>query len=129
LAIKFHKDLKKQQDEDEQRKMIDKDIEEQQKNEANPDTIESYAQNWYLLISNKTKYEFHKDKMTYFKSMYDLRAKSIREQNSKFPSYESEWLPLYKKRLEERGESDIYELLKLGHEKLSSEIFIPIKEK
>jgi hypothetical protein len=122
LDVKFHENLKKEQEKEEKRRNIVKDIEEQQENEGKNDTIEHYARNWYLAITNYAKQMYHLDKVKYFKSMFEKRRDEIREQFSRQPEFEEQWLPLYKKRLTERGEDNAYSCLESGHDELYKDI-------
>lgn len=123
LASKYHSNLKKELEREEKRKKIVHEIEEQQENENNPDTIEHYARNWFLAISNYAKLQFHDDKLKHFKSMFVKRKEQILDQYKKQPQFEDIWLDIYKDRLTERGEENVYHSLKNGHDELYNEIF------
>lgn len=122
LEKQFQSDIINKEERNKKNEELDKELDEQQENEQNKDSIEYYAHNWFNAIKNKASYEYHKSQVEYYEQMFQARVNKIREQNGKQPEYEDQWLILYKNRLARRNESDVYKFLVQGHDLLKEEI-------
>lgn len=122
LEKQFQANLLEQDEKSKRNDEVDRELEIQQENELNKETIDYYAHNWFNVIKNKASYEYHKTQMEYYEKMYQDRVNKIREQYSKYPKYESEWLPLYQERLKRRKEEDVYKFLVQGHSLLKDQV-------
>jgi len=122
LEKQFQTDILNREEKQKRGEQLDKELEIQQENELNKETIEYYAHNWFNAIKNKASYEYHKSQADYYEKLYSERVDKIRKQYSKYPKYESEWLPLYQERLTRRGEEDVYKFLVQGHDLLKDQI-------
>jgi len=122
LNKQYASDLKDEDGRIKKNKEIGRQLDEQQELEGKDDTIEHYAQNWFLAIKNKAEYEYHRDRMEHFHKMYVMRKDIIKTQYSAQPHFEEEWLPLYKDRLTYRGEGNVYQAMESGHAQLVEDI-------
>lgn len=122
LETQYQTKILKESEENEQREIISKELDEQVMNELNTDTVEHYAHNWFNVIRNKAEYEHHKQQMEYYKKQYENRVEKVVTQYKAQPELEKDWLPLYEKRLTKRGEEDVYIMLKAGHDALVGDI-------
>lgn len=118
----YYEQLEKEQKAKIKREKIMKGIEEQQQKELDPNSIENYVNNWFLAIKNYKSYQYHIQKATHFKKMFMNRKKSIKKQYKEQPEYEEQWENIYKKRLQERGEMDVFLALQKGHSELKEKI-------
>lgn len=122
LEKQFQLDISRQEEKRKKNEEIDLELERQQEKEFNNETIEHYAHNWFNAIKNKSSYEYHKSQMEHYEKSYLDRVTKIREQHSKQPEFENEWLILYQDRLNRRNENDVYKFLLQGHALLKDEI-------
>lgn len=122
LENQYREKILKEKDEEEKRELISKELDEQTINELDPNTVDHYAHNWFNAIRNKAEYEYHKREMEKYLSLYQNRIDKIITQYNNDPSVEETWLDIYKNRLTRRGEADIYEMLKMGHDALIDNI-------
>lgn len=122
LDTKYYENLKQEQEKEQKRKRIVKEIEEQQENESKADTIDHYARNWFLAITNYSKQMYHVEQKNHFEKMFEKRRQQIREQFIKQPKYEEDWLNIYEYRLTERGEENVFKSIKAGHDELYDNI-------
>jgi hypothetical protein len=119
-AITNHK--KELQRREEERAQIEKQILEEHANSEDPETLDHYIYNWYLLVRSRSEIEYHRSNLTAAEEEYNSRLLKIREQYHKQPEIGENWLPLLEERLAKRGESHIFQAIKNGYQQLRHEV-------
>ena len=94
---------------------ISKELDKEQKQELDPTSLEHYVHNWFLTIKNKSEYEYHKERAEHFEKMYNMRSERVQKQYTDNPSIDNDWLGIYEKKLERRGEKELFSVLKQGY--------------
>ena len=122
LELQYEKDVKEWKIKKEKRENLTKELEEDDILEKDPTTVEHYAKNWYTCILNKSQYEYHKGQAEQFLNVFNKRKEKIQDQYRKDPSVDDKWLPLYKTKLENRGETHVFEAMEKGYQLLKDEI-------
>ena len=122
LQKQFEEDIIKREEEERRREEIRTEIELQGENELDCTTIDYYVHNWFNVIKNKASYEYHKEQMDYYKTMYNKRADKVRKQYLAQPEFDNQWLEIYEERLRRRGEEDVFIMMKEGHKVLKDKI-------
>ena len=110
------------------REEVNKEVEEEIEREGHSDTIEYYARNWYLAISNEGKIKTLEKQLEETKKNYQMRIDKIRTQYAKQPEMEDKWIPLMTKKLTKRDEKFVLSGLIDGHERLKDLILNKTEE-
>lgn len=106
----------------EKRIALEKEIEEEAKAETDPNSVEHYKRSVYLAIKNREAYNFYTKQAEEAKQLYEKRLADAKAHYAAHPEHESEWLPILKDRLLERGESTLYNQIEAGYTTLRPEI-------
>ena len=83
-------------------------ITEENENEKNPSHIEHYKRNVMLAIENRDAARRFERQAVEMRKKYEERLSASINHYSEHPEHDSKLLPFLKKKLEERGESNIY---------------------
>lgn len=113
---------KEQKEKYEKRLEVEREIMDEVEEEKDPNSIEYFKRQCYLAIKNRASYHMHTKEADSAWENYKKREALIREHYGKFPQHEKEWLPMFKKKLIERGESDLYFGVESAYKELRDEL-------
>lgn len=114
---------KLEQQQREERLRIEKQILEEHANSENPESLDHYIYNWYLLVQSRSEIEYHKEQLRVAEEKYLRGVEKIHKQYLEQPEVEQTWLGVLEERLKERGEEGIFNAIKQGYLKLRPELF------
>lgn len=100
---------------------MQKEINEEQENEMDHDSIEYYTRQWYLTIKSRSQFEEAKKNLDTYEQKYNNINNKMKELILLHPEYEKTWLNRLETRLEKRGETNIFEMIKEGHNIITTE--------
>lgn len=128
--LKFESDqYKRDKEEFERRQRIEQDIVKEAEQETDPNSLEYFKRQCYLLVKNTQEAEaLQKNLETSRTNIAKYKEKAI-EHLKTHPGHESQWLPFLKEKLVERGETRMYARIEKGYlnlrEDLLSELECP----
>ena len=122
LRHAYEKEQKRLLEKQEHERQLRKEIEAEISEESDPSSIEYYTQQWFRAIKSKTYIEDLKSQIDSYYKNYEEAVHNLREANKSNPIHEDNWLSSLEEKLIKRDESDLFEALKLGSEKLRNEI-------
>jgi hypothetical protein len=112
---KLRRQNNKEQEEEriklEKRQALEEDIIREKDAETDPTTIEHYTHNWFVAIKNHAAYRHYREQTDRAKASYDKRVRAIREQYTRQPEYDTQWLDRLKTRLQRSGETRIFDAI------------------
>ena len=106
----------------ERRAKIEADIEREAQEETDPDSVEHFKRQAYLVLKNSAKRDYLQKQLDEATANYEKRLRLLRDHYQRHPEHEGLWLPLLKDRLAERGESALYEGLFSSYQEKREEI-------
>lgn len=106
----------------EQRLKIENDIKIECEEETNIDSIEHFKRQCYLAIKSRSTYQHHTKQAETAWQTYKQREMKVRDHFAKHPDHEVKWLPYLKEKLEERGESKLYNNIETVYNEIRDEL-------
>lgn len=111
---------KREQEEYERKLKLEKEILKEMELETDIDDIEHFKRQAYLTVKNYSIYKRHKQQMKEAFENYQKRRDALRDHYKRHPEHETEWLPMLKKKLSERGEMGLYQRIEAGYNLLKN---------
>lgn len=106
----------------EERRKRAEEIEKEAEEETNPDSIEHFKRMCYLTVKHRATQKYHENQVKIATENYQKRLAQAKEHYKRHPEHEEQWLPYFKKKLEARGELDLYLTVEAGYKQLRDEI-------
>jgi len=106
---------KKEHEDYEKQLQLEQDITKEAEAENDPDNIEHFKRQCYLAIKNLAAYRKHREDMKLAEANFVKRMEAVKEHHLKHPEHEAKFLPYLKKKLQERGESALYDAIEKGY--------------
>ena len=102
---------------------INQEISNEKKLELDPETVEYYTHQWYLIIRLESHIEELQKNLKDTKEKLMVRKTNLLLAYEKHPDYEIKWIKQLENRLPKRDEEKLLKFLKEQHEILKKEIF------
>lgn len=124
--VKLHNEqLEQEKQEFEKRKRVEEEMMKEQDARNDPSSLDHYIHNWFVAIRNRTAFlEYQKNAQSAYDN-YQKRVVAIRDQYAKQPEFEAQWLAEVKRKLADRHESHIYDILEAVSKEIHDEVLQP----
>ncbi|HEY0088637.1 MAG TPA: hypothetical protein VGB37_07325, partial [Candidatus Lokiarchaeia archaeon] len=124
---------KHDKEEFEKKVRIEREVLKEAEEETDVDNIEHFKRQCYLAIKNRSSYKMHSQEAANAWENYKEREEKVRDHFRRHPEHEKNWLPYLKAKLTERGEKNLYKVMKNSYKEIREEILgiseEPIKKK
>jgi len=119
---------KQEREEFEKRLKIEQEIAKESEEETNPDSLEYFKRQCYLLVKNNEEKSHHSNALKTCQDNIQNHESKIKQHLSKFPHHETQWLPYLKEKLAERGELSLYNRIEKGYSSIRQELLNSLDE-